>query len=49
MSFYLYNGKQKTKSGSEFSDFLNIYFGVRQASILGPILFIMFIVDLFFY
>ena len=40
ISTYLYNRKQKTKVGSEFSDFLNLLFGVPQGSILGPILFI---------
>ena len=37
ISAYLYNRKQKTKVGSEFSDFLNILFGVSQGSILRPI------------
>ena len=46
-SAYLYNRKQKTV-GSEFSDFLNILFGVMERSILGPILFVIFISDLFF-
>ena len=32
ISVYLYNRKQKTKVGSEFSDFLNILFGVPQGS-----------------
>ena len=34
--------------GSEFSDFLNILFGVQLGSILGHVLFTIFIADLFF-
>ena len=48
ISAYPSNRKPKTKVGSEFSDSLNILFGVSQGSILGPILFIMFIENLFF-
>ena len=40
---YFTNRKQKTKIGSSFSDFLNILFGVPQGSILGPLLFIIYI------
>ena len=47
ISAYHYNRKQKTEVGSEFSDFLNILFGVAQGLIFGLILFIIFIVDLF--
>ena len=47
-SAYLHNRKQKAKVGSELSDFLNIIFGFPQGSILGAILFIIFITDLFF-
>ena len=49
ISVYLCNRKQKAKVGSEFSDFLNILFRVPQGSILGPILFIIFIADFFFF
>ena len=48
ISAYLYNRKQKTKVGSEFSDFPNILFGIPQGSISGRILFFIFIADLFF-
>ena len=44
---YFTNRKQKTNIGSSFSDFLNILFGVPQGSILGPLLFIIYICDLF--
>ena len=47
-SVYLYNRNQKTKLGSEFSDFLNILFGGQQGSILGPISFIILMTDLLF-
>ena len=46
ISAFLKENKE-TKVGSEFSDFLNILFDVPQWSILGPILSIMFIADLF--
>ena len=42
------NRKQKFKVSSECSQFLNIHFGIPQGWILGPILFITFIEDLFF-
>ena len=48
-SAYIYKRKQKPKVGTEFNDFQKIFFGVPTGSILGTILFFIFIVDIFFY
>ena len=36
---YLYNRKQRTKINSAYSERVNIIFGVRKGSILGPLRF----------
>ena len=47
MHAYLSQRLQKTKVGSTFSELMSILFGVPRGSILGPLLFIIYICDLF--
>ena len=46
---YLINHTQRIKIDSTFSDWTNILKGIRQGSILGPLLFNIFINNLFFF
>ena len=48
ISAYLKNQKPKTKVGLTFSKYLNILFGVTEGTILGPVLFAIFITDVFY-
>ena len=44
---YLSHRKQKTRVNDSYSEWLAVMFGLRQGSILGPLLFNIFLVDLF--
>ena len=48
ISPYLKSRKQKSRIDSAFSDYLNILFGVPQGFLLGPILSIILLSDLFY-
>ena len=45
---YLSNRQQRTKVNNTYSTYSDIIFGVAQGSILGPLLFTMYICDMFY-
>ena len=44
---YLYNMRQRTKIGNSFSDWFKVIIRVRQGLILGPLLFDIFLANLY--
>ena len=46
---YLFNRKKRIKVGGTYSSWWEILYGVPQKSILGPLLFSIFLCDLFYF
>ena len=44
---YLSNKKQRVKVGNEYSSWNEIFYGIPQGSILGPLIFNIFVCDFF--
>ena len=49
MHSYLTDRKHRTKISNSFSNFINLLIGVKQCSVLGPLLFNIYTCDLFFF